>query len=247
VDTGPEILQKTRHTTIINSYCPLIHDKICILDGKAMKYTLGNKAIEVPVSKEVNIEIADSDFEGLNKNGYWLCFAKIVGNEDYNVVWSSYTDQHYFTLDQFAWEPKYRIFGTNTFQSGVTVTACTKQVDIELGQEIVIDERGRLGDPEPGESSTSITLVNEFGYFRPGLSQLSVGVDGIEKINPIYVAKNQIAKGTVNLTPVEKVLIWFEQNIETSTMFSDARTQSSEVDLTNSNLVNKLYSKGNWS
>jgi hypothetical protein len=89
--------------------------------------------------------------------------------------------------------------------------------------------------------------VNEFDYICPALSQLYVGLDGIEKINPIYVAKNQIAKGSVNLTPVEKALVWFEQNIETSTMFSNARTGTSEVDLTAVNLAKRKYDNGKWS
>jgi hypothetical protein len=62
----------------------------------------------------------------------------------------------------------------------------------------------------------------------------------------IYVAQNQVVLGDTVLTPVEKVLVWFEQNIETSTMFSSSRSLEIEIDLTFSDSATRLYSNGRW-
>ncbi len=54
-------------------------------------------------------------------------------------------------------------------------------------------------------------------------------------------------QGECQLQPKEKVQIWFEQNIETDTMFSKARSKAVEIDLTLKNSTTVLYDKnGTW-
>jgi hypothetical protein len=57
------------------------------------------------VQKIVNIQIALDDLENLKRAGYKLCFAKKVGDNDYNVVWQSYLD--YLHDNTFSWTPQY--------------------------------------------------------------------------------------------------------------------------------------------
>lgn len=71
-------------------------------------------------------------------------------------------------------------------------------------------------------------------------------ITGKEVSTPIYVAQNPVVLGDTLLTPVEKVLVWFEQNIETSTMFSDSKSKSVEIDLTQDNSATRLYKNGSW-
>jgi len=88
--------------------------------------------------------------------------------------------------------------------------------------------------------------LNNYGPIHPGVSQLSTGIDGRQVSTPIYVASQQVVTGSTVLTPVETILVWFEQNVQTSTMFSTSRSQSIEINLTDSNDAVRLYSGGSW-
>ena len=194
--------------------------------------------------KDVNISIASQDLEVLKDNAYRLCFAKKV-NETFNVVWQSYQD--YLAYNSFLWTPAYQLFGSNEFRSNVTVKVTTNVVNIELGQQATLDRARVLGPASTGGSTTGITMVNDYGQIHPGLNQLSTGIGGIQTSTPIYVAPDQIALGSDVLTPIEEVMVWFEQNIQTSTMFSDARSNSVTIDMTDSISQTRLYSNGRWS
>lgn len=193
--------------------------------------------------KSVTIEIAQTDLHILKKNQYVLCFAKKV-NGSYNVVWSSATD--YVFSNTFSWTPQYALFGTNTFAENVTVLVDTNQVAIGLGMQTTLDDAGTLNDAVTGGPSTSMTLINNFGSIHPGVSAVSTDVGGSTSTTPIYVAQNAILKGSDLLTPIESVSVWFEQNIQTSTMFSDARSNAVEIDLTTTDTQTRLYSGQTW-
>lgn len=195
--------------------------------------------------KKVSIVIDDDDFDALKDAGYQLCFAKKVGDAAYNVVWQSYSK--YFANNDFSWTPQYQLFGTNTFQEKIVVKASTNLVGIGLGEQATLNKNGRLGPASTGGPATAITMINDYGSVHPGLNQLSTGIDGSQVSTPIYVAPKPIVHGEANLTPVEKVLVWFEQNIQTSTMFSTARSKSVEIDLTFDNEAVRLYKDGKWS
>jgi hypothetical protein len=186
--------------------------------------------------KGVTIQIDPDDLKTLKASGYRLCFAKKVLNT-YNVVWQSY--DRYLNNNSFEWTPKFQLFGSNVFKDKVLVTVSTNEVDIELSETATLDESGILGPAS--------TMINNYGKIHPALNQLSDGVDGDQISTPIYVAEKEIVAGIATLTPVEMVQVWFEQNIETSTMFSDARSMSVEIDLTNSANQTRLYKDGQWS
>jgi hypothetical protein len=194
--------------------------------------------------KTVNINITSQDLTFLKDNAYRLCFAKKVNNT-FDVVWQSY--QEYLDNNSFLWTPVYQLFGSNQFDANVTVKVQTNTVNAGLGQQATLNEEGVLGDASTGGPSTAITLINDYGPIHPGLSQLSTGIGGQQESTPIYVATDQIALGQDVLTPIDEVMVWFEQNIETSTMFSDARSNSVTIDMTESNSQTRLYSGGKWS
>jgi hypothetical protein len=194
--------------------------------------------------KTVSIQIDSNDLATLKQNGYKLCFAKKVGNEAYNVVWQSYVQ--YLAFNDFSWTPQYQMFGTNQFQANVTVRASTNTVNIGLGQQSTLDVNGNLGQAVTGGPDISITLINNYGSIHPGINQLSTGLDGTQVSTPIYVATNSVVTGQVTLTPVETILVWFEQNVQTSTMFSTSRSNAVEIDLTAVNSASRLYVGGVW-
>lgn len=197
------------------------------------------------VQKTVKAQINPDDLEKLKKANYKMCFAKKVGNNDFNVVWQSYTE--YLINNTFSWTPQYQLFGSNRFTAQVEVQVSTNLVQIGLGQESTLSSAGILSEAIDGGPDTSINLKNEFGSIHPGVNQLSTGLTGQQTSTPIYVAENPIVEGETNLTPVEKVLVWFEQNIETSTMFSSSRSNSIEVDLTQRNDITIEYKNQKWS
>ncbi len=194
------------------------------------------------MTKSVEIQIDSNDLASLKENKYRLCFAKKVNNT-YNVVWQSYID--YLGNNTFSWTPVYQLFGTNTFQDNITVEVDTNAISILLGQGATLDQNGNLGPASTQNPPTAISMTNEYGPIHPGLNQLSTGQNG-QSVTPIYVAEYQIELGTDQLTPVDKVQVWFEQNIETSTMFSDARTNITEIDLTFVDQGTRLYKNGIW-
>ncbi|MDN7177150.1 hypothetical protein M0D69_03815 [Caballeronia sp. SEWSISQ10-4 2] len=196
------------------------------------------------VQKIVRIEIALEDLKTLKTAKYKLCFAKKVAEGDYNVVWQS--SDLYLATNTFSWTPQYQLFGSNTFQSNIQVDVSTNIVDIGLGETSVLDSNGILGEPKTGGDVTCVTLENDYGNIHPGVNQLSTNIDGTQTSTPIYVAPDTMVSGTAQLTPIETVLVWFEQNIQTSTIFSTARSRAVEIDLTKVNAATRKYQGSEW-
>ncbi|AZO89782.1 hypothetical protein BOO88_12910 [Stutzerimonas stutzeri] len=194
--------------------------------------------------KTVTIEIAAGDLTLLKKSGYKLCFAKKVGDADYNVVWQSY--DAYLSNNEFSWTPQYQMFASNLFKANVQVKVSTNIVNIGLGQTSTLDEHGLLSSAVTGGPNISMTFVNDYAPIHPGINQLSTGIDGNQVSTPIYVAVDQVVTGETVLTPVETILVWFEQNVQTSTMFSTSRSKAIEIDLTFDNTAGRLYEGGQW-
>ncbi|WP_240674464.1 hypothetical protein [Burkholderia stabilis] len=195
-------------------------------------------------TKTVDIGIGKKDFTTLKRAGYNLCFAKKVGDAAYNIVWRASFE--YLEENEFSWTPIYQIFGSNRYQDGITVKASTKKVAIGLGEIITLDKFGQFGSPSTGGDPTAINMENDYGAIHPGICQLSTGVDGEAVSTPIYAAPDVMVSGEASFTPIEKVLVWFEQNIVTSTIFSKARSKSIEIDLTNTNSTGRVYEDGQW-
>lgn len=219
-----------------------VDDSLVSKDNFDLAVSLQN-ALEAS-EKTVSILIDLEDLKNLKSANYRLCFAKKVGDADYNVVWQSYS--LYLATNDFSWTPQYQLFGTNIFQDNIKVRVATNLQRIGLGETSVLDSNGILGNPSSGGPKISLSMDNEYGSIRPGVNQLSTGIDGSQVSTPIYVAPQPIVKGTVSLTPVEKVMVWFEQDIETSTMFSNARALSVEIDLTFTNEATRLYKNQQW-
>lgn len=200
------------------------------------------------MTKTVTIQIADNDYAILKAGGtaYNLCFARKVG-DSFNVVWRSFDKTQWLQNNMFSWTPAYQVFGSNEFAAAVNVSESTNMQNVLLGEQVVLDENGHLGSASTAaDHKDSVTFVNQFGTIHPGMSALSIGIDGVTSTTPIYVAQSPMVKGTDYLTPKDSVQVWFEQDIETSTMFSDARSMAIEVDMTDTDAAVIKYTNQEW-
>jgi hypothetical protein len=71
-----------------------------------------------------------------------------------------------------------------------------------------------------GGTSVVLKLINEYGPIHSGIKKLSTGIEWLQFSTPMYVSECEIVKACVSLTPLDKVLVWFEKHVETSSMFS---------------------------
>lgn len=195
--------------------------------------------------KKVTVQIDPEDLTALKENGFRLCFAKKVGDNDYNVVWQSYKDFNVY--NEFSWQPMYQMFITNTFEKGITVKVSSNTVSIGLGECTTVDKVGLLSKPISGGDKSALNLENDYQETHVGISQQAINLKGVMVSNPIYVSEEEFMKGSAEFKPVEKVLIWFEKNVETSTMFADMRSNSYEVDLTLEDEIAVQYKDEEWS
>ena len=202
------------------------------------------KAASNAARKSVNVEINTKDLIRLKDSGYRMCFAKKVGTEDYNVIWQSYND--FSENNNFSWTPEYQVFRTDNFEAEVTVKVSSNPKDIGLGDYTVIDKYGILSDPVTGGDEASINVHNEYKPTHIGISQISTGIHGEKISTPIYVSQNECMTGDAKFKPVEKVMVWFEYNAETSIMFTDMKSEGKEIDLTTKNEATVRYENGKW-
>lgn len=198
-------------------------------------------------TKTVNIEIEPTRMKFMKDNHYKLCFAKKVGDFDYNVVWQSFDDEQYYQYNEFSWEPKYQIFGTKTYKANAKIKVTTNVSNIGLGQTCTLDESGRMSKAVDGGVKTALNMINQNSDIHVGINQLAIDGEGNQVSTPIYLSADFVVLGDISLTPKESVLIWFQANIETSTIFTTARSMSKELDLTFADEASVRYNaKGVW-
>lgn len=194
--------------------------------------------------KSIVVKLASESLKQLKDSGYSLCFARKV-NDEYNVIWQS--SKKYLANNTFLWEPKYAVFGTNTYQTSIQVEADTEVRSAELGQQCTLNENGIMESAVSGTQPLGVTVKNQYGPIHFGMSQVCV-IDGREQVTPIYVSKESRTKGDILLTPKEKVMVWFEANVETSTIFEEDKTNAIEIDLTDNQqqTISYDYESGAW-
>jgi hypothetical protein len=162
------------------------------------------QAVLLAAQKKVTILIEAEDYDMLKDSNYRLCFAKRVGESDFNVVWRAYKE--YLETNDFSWTPQYQIFGSRLFIDNITVKVSTKLGEIGLGETSILTENGRLLPAETGGPIISLNLDNQYGSIHPGVNQLATGVDGEQVSKPIYVSPVPIVKGLASLTPKDQSL-----------------------------------------
>lgn len=179
--------------------------------------------------KSVRVKLDPQSQASLKKSGYSMCFAKKV-NDTYNVVWQSI--EGYLANTTFSWTPEYEVFGTNTYEETIKVEADTNTVKASLGEKCKLNKQGIMESAVTGDKPMDVVIVNEYGPIHSGISQ-TCKIGDVESCSPIYVSEQQRMIGDIQLTPKEKVMVWFQANVETGTIFEEARSKAIEINLTN--------------
>jgi hypothetical protein len=202
------------------------------------------------MEKTITVQIAQEDLKTLKESGYRLCFAKKVAAAEYNVVWQAY--DNYLFQNQFSWVPEYQLFCSNSCVPGESVFAATNLVDIKIGMTSVLNEYGWLSEPAAGYSAACLTLRNNYRQIHPGIMQTCTGINSVKISAPIYVSEFPVVKGHTLLMPIDKILIWFEQETESSTIINHLSSnngswsESIELDLTSDNSKSIIYENEEW-
>jgi hypothetical protein len=206
--------------------------------------------------KTLNIDISTPDLSALKGAGYSLCLAKKVEGHEFNVAWHVY--EQFLGHNRFTWTSEYELFASTNFVPGRVVTQEVAPVRIETGQQSRLDKVGILSSPEPGGAAAALTLRNDYGSIHPGINQWSGGLDRKPTSAPIFLTAKPVLKGITELTPVELIMVWFEQNIQTGTMFDRlpptdkavrmvSKTVAIKIDFSSTNEQTVSYKDQNWS
>ncbi len=196
------------------------------------------------LKKTVTVNIDVKDFDYLKDNNYSLCFAKKV-QDKYTVVWKALKE--YLPVNIFSWTPQYTLSGTNHYEASIEVVTNTNVVEIGLGEISELTKNGLFLEPISGGKETSINISSSYDPgIHPCVSQISSDENGMQTVTPIYVAPLSVAPGEISLTPKEVVAVWFEQDVTTKTMISNAGTNSYTFDLTSKNEDHITYKDKKW-
>ncbi|KAH9851345.1 hypothetical protein C2E23DRAFT_733124 [Lenzites betulinus] len=172
----------------------------------------------------LTVNVDPTDLSALKTAGYKLCIAKKVNNT-YNTVWRG---SSFLVHNQFQWTSRYEVFGTDTFADGALVTASTETPEIKFGQTATIDKNGSMGNAKgtPDESGT-FSVDNLYAAINIGVMGYLGGT-----FSPIFVSPKPLVTGSVNLTPIETVLVWLDITHVTSTIITKSISNTIEVDFT---------------
>lgn len=210
------------------------------------------------MSKKLTILIAANDLQDLTDAGYLLCFAKKVAGESYDIVWRAFTK--YFTNNVFSWTSHYKLLSTNAFIAGATPRSLTESTAIQIGQQTTLDSAGVFSSPVTGSNPNVLEMTNQYGKIYPGVCQTSTGIDNSIIDTPIYISQQANVPGVITFKPIEKALVWFEQGVKTSTMFSvppqlgvsrmaptTGQSFATEVVMTSTDTATRKYENYQWS
>ncbi|KAG7096283.1 hypothetical protein E1B28_003730 [Marasmius oreades] len=174
----------------------------------------------------LTVNIATSSLNALKAANYKLCIAKDVNGKP-NVVFKG--GNKVLNHNEFVFEDLFRVSGTNKFEDGALVKASTDQVPILGGQEVILSPAGTFGPVSgPVDPTKPFTVHNRYTEFINFGVEARVG----NEYNYIYVSPYPQGSGDVILQPKKKFLIWFDQTLDTETMFSRSVTNAIELDFT---------------
>ncbi|CVL11697.1 hypothetical protein FPRO06_13006 [Fusarium proliferatum] len=192
----------------------------------------------------LRIKVSEDKVKQFNQQGWKLCFAAGVqagGKINFNVVASTHAIARNITVQ---WTNSYGIAASqDEFNNGVIFNAATDIADIQFGQSYTLPADWTNGtiNTDPKAPKGGFRFINQT---NGAAAVVYKKVNG--KFAPIYFsASAPLPKGTEDLTPVEKVAVWFQANTQTATMISEFNGEPKEVDMTGKTEAALEYD-GNW-
>lgn len=177
--------------------------------------------------KELVIEIGTNEYKVLKDNGYYLCIAKKVDDDKFNVIWQAYND--YSQSNKITWNKKYKIFASLSREDRKKVFANVSPEEISFGQEILLEAQGCFGAISQSREKDSIGMINQYQPVYPGLYQECTDIHGNTNSLPFYLSSNQSIPGSFRTKPVDKILVWFEQSVESGIAISRYTTSAKGI------------------
>ncbi|EWZ43428.1 hypothetical protein BFJ70_g12660 [Fusarium oxysporum] len=192
----------------------------------------------------LRIKVSEDKVKQFNQQGWKLCFATGVqagGKVNFNVVASTHAIARNITIQ---WTNSYAIAASqDAFNNGVIFNASTDTADIQFGQSYTLPADWTNGNinSDPNAPKGGFRFINQT---NGAAAVVYKRING--KFAPIYFsAAAPLPKGTEDLTPVEKVAVWFQANTETATMISEFVSEPKQVDMTGKTEALLDYN-GNW-
>ncbi|KAG7088877.1 hypothetical protein E1B28_012826 [Marasmius oreades] len=175
------------------------------------------------MSLTLTVKIDDDQIHFMKGRGYDLFIAKLVqGQAKANVIWKS--KSAYISTNTFQWQPFFAIAGSENVKPGALVSALTKVKSIGYGQSIEIDKDGVITDASnPVNPGQPFRITNRDSDID--LAAAIYAVDPAdpeaELSNPFFISKVLGKDLTVDILPLETVVLWFGAHQETSTVIAD--------------------------
>lgn len=164
--------------------------------------------------KELNIRVSENDLKILRENDYVLCVAKRVEDSYYNVIWQA--EKNFTQNNRIIWDDKvsnYSLFASTSCHEGQTVFENILPIQISLGERAVLEKAGYFSGKEPGKEADEIEMRNLYEPVYPGLCQQCIDFNGETSIQPFFLSPVLCIPGEFRVKPVDKLLVWFEQDV----------------------------------
>ncbi|KAG7086454.1 hypothetical protein E1B28_002406 [Marasmius oreades] len=175
------------------------------------------------MSLTLRVNIDEDQVKFLKEQGFDLFLAKLVKDQaKANAIWKS--NSAYVASNTFQWHPVYAIAGSETVKPGALISASTKVKPIGYGQSIEIDKDGNITNPtNPVNPGQPFRLANRSPNtnFAAAVYAVDPADPKAEFSNPFFISKSLGKDFTVDILPLETVVLWFGQAQKTSTVIAD--------------------------
>ncbi|WP_163832865.1 hypothetical protein [Spartinivicinus ruber] len=204
-------------------------------------------------TKNLNIILSQDEVKFLKENKLNMVIAKAVnsgGAEKYNVVWESRSD--YAITNTYSWIPQYTANTTSIDIISPTskVVAQGVNVPMKLGQKTILNQYGMLSQnvsKSDNPNSIEFDIAQNF-YEKSFHITLATGLNSSTKPQPFFIDTETYEPGyKVEVTPIEKVKVWFQTELETGNYIEKIIAPELTVDFTNQSDSTYKYDNGKWS
>ena len=204
--------------------------------------------------KTLIIEIAQGDLEILSSSHYILCVAKVLTDENSLVIWQ--TEERILAHNEMSWEENanYSLFCSNNNTNRKKVVMNIPDKEIALGEYLTLTETGTFGDSKQGPWNDQLGLINQYGSIYPGICQQCTDFNGAASKDPIFLNPTPSLPGEFTIKPLEKIMVWFEQDVEKGMyLFHNwtdsvqaAKTKKITVDMQEKDQITLSYENYDW-
>lgn len=205
--------------------------------------------------KTLVVEIAGNDLEILSSSHYMLCVAKVLTDENSLVIWQA--EDQILAHNEMSWEENvnYSLFCSTNNANRKKVVMNVPDAEIALGEYLTLTETGNFDtQKKQGSWKDQLGLINQYNPIYPGICQQCTDFKGVLSKDPIFLNPTLSLPGEFTIKPLEKIMVWFEQDVEKGMYlfhnFADSvqagKTKVITVDMQAKDRVTLSYEKFDW-